>query len=441
MTLSITQYKDGCIHFIGCGGAGMFPLALILIELGYKVSGSDMKSGVNTEVLQQRGGAISIGHSTASLPNSPNTLVVYSSAVSDDNPELSQARTKGLTCLKRGEMLGCLSQLYKRTVAISGSHGKTTVTGMLAHIMESCGVQAGYMIGGKLAGRNIPARAGDSDIFITEVDESDGTHADMHCALGLVTNVECDHSWSVGGEERLYKNFQTFARQSDTLVYVQSEKGDQLFASHDNKEILNTAEIADKASFKHLAPARLTEWGEYQRANAALAINAAVKLGVDPTDAEMAMSSFEGVARRMTTHFQNENTVLIEDYAHHPTEVRVALAALRERFEGFSVTVIFQPHRYARLERYLNEFSDELRKADSVVVVPVFAAWVEKGEVDSGSLAELIGESAVSLDGEWYEIAEKVVKSSSHKKKSVVAVFGAGTVNDIIEPLKDLLHE
>jgi len=440
MSLPITQYKDGCIHFIGCGGAGMFPLALILIELGYKVSGSDMKSGANTDALLQRGGAISIGHSAASLPNSPNTLVVYSSAVSDDNKELSRARSKGLTCLKRGEMLGCLSRLYKRTVAISGSHGKTTVTGMLAHIMESCGVQAGYMIGGKLTGKNIPARAGDCDIFITEVDESDGTHADMYCALGLVTNVECDHSWSVGGEERLYKNFQTFARQSDKLVYVQSEKSDQLFASHANKEILRSSEIADKASFRYLAPARLSEWGEYQRANVALAINAAVKLGVDPIDAEMAMSSFEGVARRMTTHFKTNNTVLIEDYAHHPTEVRVALAALRERFEDFRITVIFQPHRYARLEKYLNEFAGELRKADSVVVVPVFAAWVEKGEVDSGNLAELIGESAVSLDGGWHEIAEKVVTDSSHEK-NVVAVFGAGTVNEIIDPLKELLHE
>lgn len=436
MSITISQFKDGYVHFIGCGGAGMFPLALILIELGYKVSGSDMKRGANTDILLQRGAEINVGHNEENLPKEAKTLVVYSSAVPDDNPELSLAHAKGLTCLRRGEMLGCLSQLYKRTVAISGSHGKTTVTGMLAHIMESSGVQAGYMIGGKLAGKSIPARAGDCDIFITEVDESDGTHADMHCTLGLVTNVECDHSWSVGGEERLYKNFQTFAQQSDTLVYVQSEKSDQLFAGHANKEILVTSEIADKRSFAHLAPKRLAEWGEYQRANAALAINAAVKLGVDPVEAEKSMSSFEGVSRRMTTHYQTENTALIEDYAHHPTEVRVALSALRERFEGFKVTVIFQPHRYARLEKYLQEFADELRKADSVIVVPVFAAWVEKGEVDSCSLAELIGEKAVSLKGEWTEIANKALKTLSREENNVVAVFGAGTINEIISPLK-----
>lgn len=417
----------------------MFPLALILMELGYSVSGSDMKRGANTELLSQRGATVSIGHSADNLPESEQTLVVYSSAVSDDNPELLRARAKNEICLKRGEMLGCLSQLYKRTVAISGSHGKTTVTGMLAHIMETCGIQAGYMIGGKLTDKSIPARAGNCDIFITEVDESDGTHADMHCALGLVTNVECDHSWSVGGEERLYNNFQTFAEQSDMLVYVQSEKSDQLFASHDNKEILRTSDIADKTSFKYLSPARLAEWGEYQRANAALAINAAAKLGVDPVEAELAMSSFEGVARRMTTHLQNEKCVLIEDYAHHPTEVRVALSALRERFRESAITVVFQPHRYARLEKYISEFANELRKADSVIVVPVFAAWVEKGEVDSDSLAECIGDNAISLDGEWHDIANEVIRNITPDEKHVVAIFGAGTVNEIITPLTELM--
>ena len=430
MFVDIRQYKKDCIHFIGCGGAGMFPLAIILLEQGFRVSGSDMKSSSNTEILISRGANIFIGHDGANIPSGQKTLVVYSSAVSAENPELVLARCSNFVCLLRGEMLGSLSQVYQRTVAISGSHGKTTVTGMLAHIMDTCGVDAGYMIGGKLSGNDIPARAGNGDIFITEVDESDGTHANMSCSIGLVTNVECDHSWSVGGEQRLYANFQTFAEQSKQLIYVQSDKSDQLFADHHNKEILSFTTISAKQNLPDVDASRLAEWGDYQRANASLAINAAVKLGISRFDAERAMSSFAGVARRMSTHYQNAVTVLIEDYAHHPTEVRVALSALRERFPDFHLTVLFQPHRYARLEKYIEEFAYELGKADSVFITPVFAAWVEKGLVDSADLVQLIGAKATEVSDEWHKTASVVL--NTRYAKEIVAVFGAGTVNEVI---------
>ena len=451
MKVDISKFKTGKVHFIGCGGAGMFPLAIILIELGYKVSGSDMRSSLNVTLLQKRGAKVSAGHAQENVPRDDNTLIVFSSAISEDNPELQLARDRGLVCLRRGEMLGCLSSLYKRVVAVSGSHGKTTVTAMLAHIMDVCDIPAGYMIGGKVVDKEMPARAGNGDIFITEVDESDGTHAAIHCSIGLVTNVECDHSWSVGGEERLYGNFCRFSQQCDSLVYMQSEKSNELFSEHKNRDILVTSEVADKFSFKYLEPARLAEWGEYQRANAALAINAAVKLGVKEGDAERALSSFNGVARRMTLHLKTDSVILIEDYAHHPTEVRVALESLRERFPSSHITIVFQPHRYARLERYLDEFATELRKADAVVVVPVFAAWVEKGSVNSDDLSELIGAKSVSLSEDWDYIAKDVVDGvgikadcgggcyKSEAPMRVIAVFGAGTVNEIIPFLKELL--
>jgi len=446
MTTDITKYKNGLIHFIGCGGAGMFPLALILIERGYTVSGSDMKASRNTEILSERGATISIGHTADNLQQCHNALVVYSSAVSEENPELSKARNNSLTCLRRGEMLGCLSHLYKRTVAVSGSHGKTTVTGMLAHILETCKIPAGYMIGGKLQGKEIPAHAGNGDIFVTEVDESDGTHADMHCAIGIVTNVECDHSWSVGGEERLYQNFQTFAGQSEKLVYVQSDKSDSLFEEHRNKEALIGTRIAERCNFRNVEPARLAEWGEYQRINAALAINAAVKLGLSREEAGAAMSSFNGVDRRMTVHSQTDSTVIIEDYAHHPTEVRVALEALRERFPDHKITIVFQPHRYARLAKYLDDFAKELRKADQIVVTPVFAAWVEKGDINSSDLALLIGEHASNMNCDWEKMATSISNPDGMKERSyfeekrVIAVFGAGTVNQIIPHLQHNLQ-
>jgi len=425
--MDLNFYKDGNIHFTGCAGAGMAPLMYIMHRKGFNVSGSDLEKNANTENLAACGLKVFKGQSRDNLPlNSKKLLLVYSSAVKEDNPELAYARSQDWTCLRRGEMLSEIAATYKRPVAISGSHGKTSVTAMLAHILRESGAAPGYMVGGKVKGWKFSSDPGNGDIFVTEVDESDGTHASTKTHIAVVTNVEDDHCWSVGGTEALYNNFAQFARQGHKLIYVQSEIPDRLFKTHPDKTALSKEEIDDKKFFKHLSAEELSGLGGFQRWNAAVAVSAAAELGIEREKAEKAVLSFPGVERRMTVRYTGENLVIMEDYAHHPTEVRASISALRERFPEYHLKLVFQPHRYARLQRYFEGFAEELSKADSSVIVPVFAAWVEKGEnmLTSKDLAAKIGVESEFIDGSWEETAGKII--SSINEKTLLAVLAAG---------------
>jgi UDP-N-acetylmuramate--alanine ligase len=430
MALQIGDFKDGVVHFIGCGGAGMAPLALILAERGFKVSGSDLELGDKTEELRRKGAEVFHGHSASHVPSVKKCLIVYSSAVKSDNPEMVQAAKVGFTCVRRGEMLAMLAAAYRRPVAISGSHGKTTVTAMLVHILRECGIECGAMVGGKV-NSGLNAASGNGDIFVTEVDESDGTHALMNSFLGLVTNVEDDHCWSVGGTEQLFRNFSDFASQSRHLLYVAHPNSDRLFAGHADALRLEPDKILTAGYFKYLSPAKQQEWRGYQSQNAAIALAAAIKLGAMPEAAEKALETFPGVARRMTCHLSAPSLTVIEDYAHHPTELAAALDSLRWRFPGHHFRVVFQPHRYARLRQYFDDFTRILRIPDSVFITPVFAAWVEKGELGSEELAKQTGPSACFISGNWQNMPAALLKPDD-SRPLLLAVIGAGDIEQLI---------
>ena len=421
------MHKNNKIHFIGCGGAGMAPLANIMLQKGYQVSGSDLQANAKTIALTKAGATIFTGHDAANIPLDDNTLVVYSSAINNDNPELSQAIKCGLRCLRRGAMLAELAAGYRRSVAIGGSHGKTTVTAMLTHIMRSCSVDCGFMIGGKVNGWDKDSAAGNGDIFITEVDESDGTIALMSPWLGLITNIEDDHSWSVGGREVLMANFRRFAGQSKHLIRFADDETAELLQRPANGLVIESMIALQEYQLP-------SEWGEYQCLNGIIAINAAIYLGIRADDALNALFSFPGVARRMVNWLESEKLTVIEDYAHHPTEVAVVLKSLRSRFPEHHLRVVFQPHRYARLERYIDEFAQELAIADSILATPVFAAWTETGQVDSTDLVQLIGDKACCISGSWSQMAE-IAKEYSGSKPLLIAVLGAGDIEKIIPNL------
>jgi UDP-N-acetylmuramate--alanine ligase len=425
MKIDIKKYMSGKIHFIGCGGAGMVGLVQIMHELGYSVSGSDMAESANTRLLISLGIPVAIGHSADNIPKGGGLLlVVRSSAVADDNPEYIEAASVAEKCLRRGEMLANVAELYDRCVAISGTHGKTSVTALLVHILKSAGLNPGYMIGGKVTGWISAASAGDGSLFITESDESDGTQVHLKSDILAVTNIEGDHSWSVGGEALLLENFAKIADNAEHVIFNVSESTEELLCNHPSTTPIkpDLSIYSDK-----------TDWGEFQKENANIAVECAVRLGVSRSIAECEVRRFPGVARRMMLHYRKKKFILIEDYAHHPTEVRVAVASLRERFPDHRLRVVFQPHRYARLAKYLEEFTEELKKADEILIAPVFAAWQESGEVNSLDLAEKIGDKASLLSGEWKDDAEKIVESVSYPE--VLAVFGAGDIEKIIPEL------
>ena len=411
-------------HFIGCGGAGMAPLAHIMLQQGCQVSGSDIQDNYQTAALQAAGAVITIGHAAANLPVAESPTVIFSSAVKEDNPELLLARQHGLQCLRRGNMLAEIADSYRRAVAIGGSHGKTTVTAMLTHILRHRQLDCGFMVGGKVNGWQCAAAAGDGDIFVCEVDESDGTIAAAAPYLGILTNIEDDHSWSVGGQEALLNNFRRFARQSARLLCFSATAQKLMGSGIENMLVLEPAECL----MRYELPA---EWGEYQRLNGCLAIQAAHYLGVAVESAVTALHSFPGVARRMITHLDTPKLTVIEDYAHHPTEVAAVLQTLRRRFPQHHLRVVFQPHRYARLERYLHDFVRELSCADTVYVTPVFAAWSERGRITASDLVKLIGDRAYEVGNNWSDTAETVRKASADKPL-LIAVLGAGDIDRII---------
>ena len=411
------------VHIIGCCGAGCAPLARILLEKGFRVSGSDLLDNAAAESLRRHGARIApAGHRIENLPpENDGLLIVRTSAAGPDNPEIAEAIRRGLSVLRRGEALAITADSCTRPVAVSGSHGKTSVSAMLAWLLRELGANPGYMIGGSVTGWESAGAAGGGDLFVTEADESDGTHALLHPHLGIVTNVEDDHAWSLGGFETLEHNFRTFAEQSETLLYCASEETDRLFKDHPHAVRLELADLP--ADF-------LPGFGHFQRLDGMIAVKAAELLGFDAVEAEKKLRGFPGVERRLSVRFNGAVTV-IEDYAHHPTELRESIRSLRELYPGRRLVVIFQPHRYARLERYFDEFAIELRKADRVFVTPVFAAWTGGGKRSAEDLAAEAG--GVALKGSWDEMGARV--GHELKKGDVAAIVGAGDLPKILSSL------
>ena len=411
------------VHIIGCCGAGCAPLARILLEKGVRVSGSDLLDNAAAATLRRHGAHIApAGHRVENLPpDNDGLLVVRTSATGPENPEVAEAIRRGLPVLRRGEALATVADSYTRPVAVSGSHGKTSVSAMLAWLLRELGATPGYMIGGTVTGWESAGAAGSGDLFVTEADESDGTHALLRSHLGIVTNVEDDHAWSLGGFEVLEHNFRTFAEQSENLLYCASEETDRLFRDHPHAVRLELADMPDGF---------LPGFGHFQRLDGMIATKAAELLGFDAAEAGKKLRRFPGVERRLSVRFNGAATV-IEDYAHHPTELRESIRSLHELYPGRRLVVIFQPHRYARLERYFDEFTAELKQADRVFVTPVFAAWTGSGKYTSDDLAAAVGGTA--LAGSWDEMGAHV--GLEFKKGDVAAIIGAGDLPKILPSL------
>ncbi len=408
------------IHFTGIGGAGMAPLAELTLARNTAVSGSDLELNEKCRRLSDLGARIHAGHAAENLPDDC-TLLVYSSAVEPDNCERVRAAALGIPQMRRGEYLAHIAAGFRRCAAISGTHGKSSITALLVSILRACGKDPGFMIGASVQG--LPCcSAGDGDIFVTEADESDGTHTLLQNFLAVIPNVEDDHAWSVGGVAALEKNFRTVAANSANVLFYDSGKSVRLFSDFSHAVKLPQA------------PENFAGLAGFQAVNAFIAWRAAVLLGCDPETAERAAGNYPQVARRMCVHYSADGLTVVEDYAHHPTEVRCALELLRRKYPDTHLQVVFQPHRYARLERYFDEFAAVLREFDSAFILPVFAAWSESGRCDSAMLAAACGGKA--LDGSWQDAAAKVV--SELPRPGVVAVLGAGDCDKILPFLKEI---
>ena len=421
------------VHFIGVGGVGVSGLAQILLDAGVAVSGSDAQDSTYARRLREQGAQIFIGHRAENLSDDAD-LVVYSAAVQADNSERQAAQHLGVPQCRRGHFLARLAHYFRRVVAVSGSHGKTTTTAMLAHILREYGMNPGYLVGGIVTGWERSAAAGSWNILVTEVDESDRSQELMLPALSLVLNIDDDHSWSIGGTAGLEECFARLARQSlQTLTWD----------TPDRRRILQDAPNLTALPLTASEDATLTTLplcGAHNRQNAAIAVAAAQMLGVPREDAIVALRSFPGVQRRLTVRWQSEDRqcAFVDDYAHHPTELTASLQAIREQFPTQRLVVYFQPHRPERILRYGKRFAETLAAyADHVVLVRAFLAWEdEDSSANPQAIVDAINRIAPGkaelTTTDWEPLACEIRQTLQNSTTPlVVAAIGAGDIGNL----------
>jgi UDP-N-acetylmuramate--alanine ligase len=393
------------VHIVGVGGAGMSAIAEILHALGHTVTGSDLKGGAAFDRVQSLGASTFVGHDAAHLGD-PDVVTV-STAIPPSNPEVAAARQRGIPVLRRAEVLAALCRL-RRTVAVAGTHGKTTTSSMLALVLVEAGLRPSFLIGGDINEIGTGAAWDAGEHFVVEADESDGTFLELAPVASVVTNVEPDHLDHYGSYDALRSAFERFVVGTDgpSVVGVDGPDGAALARSaRDAGARVVTFGAAEDADYRIVGPvsardgarATIVRRGEvlgelhlpiaglHNLANATAATAVAMELGAPFSAAAAALGRFAGVARRLQFRGEADGVTFIDDYAHLPSEVAAAVSAVRSGSWG-RVVAVFQPHRYSRIDALWADFRDAFVDADVVAVTDVFAAGEKPRPGVSGKL-------------------------------------------------------
>jgi UDP-N-acetylmuramate--alanine ligase len=425
---SVTAPFTGrALHFVGIGGAGMSGLALVAHELGASVTGSDQAESPYLDRLRAAGIDPVIGHAASNLPDGGE--VVVSTAIPDDNPELAAARAAGVPVLHRGDLLGELSRM-KRTIAVSGTHGKTTTASMIALVLLDTGREPAFLIGGELRAAGTNAAWGAGEWAVIEADESDRSFLKLRRDIAVVTNIELDHHATYGSLSELEEAFAEFAGAAETVI---SGTGG-LRADH--------LEIGEGTSRFEVdgAEVELKVPGEHNILNALAALAALRAAGVEPAEAAPALAKFTGAGRRFEPHGRTAGGAEVyDDYAHHPTEVRATLEAART-LGPRRLVAAFQPHLYSRTQMLAREFGGALALADLAVVLDVYRAR-EDPEDFPGVSGYLIAEAAADAAGGrpvWWMPTIDDAEGNLRAELTEGDVFislGAGNVDELAKRL------
>lgn len=442
----------GRVHLVGVGGAGMSAVALLLAARGVPVSGSDARDSAVLAALRAAGVVVHVGHDAAHVGRA-DTLVV-SSAIREANPELAAARERALRVLHRSVALASLMR-DRRTVAVAGAHGKTTTSAMVAAVLTAAGLDPSYAIGAAIEGP-VGARSGTGDVFVAEADESDGSFLAYRPEVAVVTNVEPDHLDHYGTLAAFEAAFLAFAGRivpGGHLVACADDAGSRRLAAHaaaDGVAVITYGTAPD-------AVVRLGPWapsgeggsaelldtrdgtavrielqvpGAHNALDAAAALTAARLLGV-PTDvAAAALAGFRGTGRRFEDRGERHGVRVVDDYAHHPTEVAALLAAARGVAAGGRVLVLFQPHLYSRTRTFAGEFAAALGAADLVVVTDVYAAREDPDPAVTGALVtDLMPPGRGRFVADRREAA--AVVGAAARPGDLVLTVGAGDVTEL----------
>jgi len=448
------------VHFIGIGGIGMSGIAEILLTMGYAVSGSDLRGSAVTERLAGLGATIYVGHAAGNAAASD--VVVTSSAVAKDNPEVLEARSRKIPVIQRAEMLAELMRL-KYGIAIAGMHGKTTTTSMVAAVLAGGGLDPTVVVGGRVDAMGSNARLGKSQYLVAEADESDRSFLKLSPILAVVTNLDREHMDTyadMADIERVYVEFMdkvpfygavTACIDNALLrgvlprvarkIYTYGESAEADFrlrvlpADPDLqvREIGGTQTIASfevNAKGLLLGPFKLHKPGRHNLLNATAAVAIGVQLGIPPEKIAAGLATFRGVDRRFQVKGVAGGVTVVDDYGHHPTEIKATLQAARECGYG-RVLVLFQPHRYTRTRDLMEEFATAFGDADSVQVLDIYAASEQSiAGVTGEALAERVRERSGKLVAFAGSMDEAVARLAADARAGdVVLTLGAGNVS------------
>jgi len=446
------------IHLIGIGGIGMSGIAELLHNQGFSVQGSDRAESPNVARLRSLGMEVMVGHAAENLADAQ--VVVVSSAIDPSNPEIAAAQKRGVPVIPRADMLAELIRM-KQGIAVAGSHGKTTMTSLIAHGMEAAGLDPTYVIGGRLVACGSNARLGGSPWLVAEADESDGSFLRLSPTIAVVSNIDPEHLDHYGDFETLMEAFHTFVDlvpfygrvilhhehpnvaalrerlHKPVITYGSSLQADlHLLSCAADAE----GQVFTAASRKQgkLGAFRLPMPGRHNAENALAAITVLLDLGINIETIRQSMSTFEGIQRR----FQRSrigNGVLVDDYGHHPKEVTATLTAARECWPERQICVIFQPHRYSRTRDLMHEFMGAFDAANTVAVLPIYAAGeTEIAEASSERMAEGMmarGHRGVSLLADLD--AARACAETALADGNIVLLMGAGSIGALAQQMRE----
>jgi UDP-N-acetylmuramate--alanine ligase len=445
-------------HFIGIGGIGMSGIAEIMLNLGITVSGSDLKRSAVTDRLAQLGAAIYEGHNAANVAGA--TVVVTSSAVHSNNPEVLEAQARKIPVIQRAEMLAELMRL-KYGIAIAGMHGKTTTTSMVAAVLAAGGLDPTVVVGGRVDALGSNARLGSTQYLVAEADESDRSFLKLSPILAVVTNLDREHMdcyHDMADVERAFLDFidrvpfygaVTACIDNALLKGILPRVRRRVFTYGVAAEADYRLELLDSVRAPNiesgqgstysrfqvhtaagtLGPFELHVPGRHNVLNATAAVAIARQLGVEPEKIAEGLANFRGVDRRFQQRGTARGVAVVDDYGHHPTEIRATLAAARECSRR-RVHVVFQPHRYSRTADLMDEFSIAFAGADTVIVLPIYAASEEPiPGVTAERLAERIQAARVEFAAE-FAIAVRAVAASA-REGDLILTLGAGSVSQL----------
>ncbi len=446
--------KGGHIHFIGIGGVSMSALASILLSKGYKITGSDSGNNVYIERLKAKGVEVFSCHEEKNAVGAD--AIIYSAAIKEDNPERLYAAKNGILSLERSALLGEIEDMFPCPIDISGTHGKTSTTGMLAHIYTEAETDPTVLIGGDLSILNGNMRIGNGDFFISEACEYHRSFLDFHPAIAIILDIEEDHLDYYKDIDDIKSAFHDFALLAKKAVVINADDKNTLDAVSGIKNIITTsktqkadfyAENIEKGPYgeysfdvfhkdKFLTRVSLSVPGLHHVSNALCSFAAAFISGIEPEKIAKGLNSFKGAKRRFELKGEEKGIRVYDDYAHHPTEIKATFDAL----SGFSGNkfIIFQPHTYTRTKTLFDDFCRVLSEADNLTLLPIYAAREkDPGDISSSMIKDRIEDSFMAKD---FSDAKNHVLSLV-KEGDIVMTVGAGDVfkigEDILSELKE----